>query len=207
MLLELLEEENPQVKDNEFIRMIKAASDNLQETIHHLNDVSLLNTSDISNMEPINLRQVVESTLNGLSALLIKEKVKVQNEIPEDLRVMGLPAYLESIILNLTSNAIKYRSKERRPTIKFAAKQEECYIEFTIEDNGLGINLEKYGSKLFGMFKTFHKNEDAKGIGLFLTKNQIEALGGKIILESIENKGTYIKVYFKDAEFRNSVDY
>ena len=180
--------------------MISAASENLQETIQHLNEVSLINTSIVQNLESINLRKAVENNLKGLNALLIKEDVQVENNIPEEVEVLGLPAYLDSIILNFTTNAIKYRSRERQSYVKFFAAKKDNYIEFEIKDNGLGINLEKHGAKLFGMYKTFHHNEDARGVGLFITKNQIEALGGKVSVESQENKGTLIKVYLKYAK-------
>lgn len=65
-----------------------------------------------------------------------------------------------------------------------------------VSDNGLGIDLVKYGDKLFGMHKTFHDNPNAKGIGLFITKNQIEALGGKISVKSETNKGSTFTVVF-----------
>jgi len=67
----------------------------------------------------------------------------------------------------------------------------------SIEDNGIGIDLKKYDENLFGMYKTFHQNEDAKGLGLFIAKNQIEALGGKIEVKSEVDKGTTFTIFFK----------
>lgn len=206
MLLELFADERPDMAENEFIKMISAASENLQKTIQHLNEVSQINTTIIENLEALPLRQAVEKNLNGLNALLIKENVEIHIGIPRDTKVLGLPAYLDSIIVNFTTNAIKYRSHERKPFIKFGAIKKDDYIQFTIEDNGLGIDLEQHGANLFGMYKTFHQNEDARGVGMFITKNQIEALGGKVSVESEENKGTIIKVHLKDAELQSSLD-
>ena len=59
----------------------------------------------------------------------------------------------------------------------------------------MGIDLEKYGEKLFGLYKTFHGNKDARGIGLFISKNQIEAMNGKIEVESKLNIGTTFKIH------------
>ena len=70
----------------------------------------------------------------------------------------------------------------------------------SIQDNGLGIDLERHGHKLFGMYKTFHKNKDARGIGLFITKNQIEAMGGKIEVESQVGVGTTFNIYFHEKD-------
>ena len=104
------------------------------------------------------------------------------------------PAYLESILLNFISNSIKYAHPDRTPIITLSF--DKIKNEMKISDNGLGIDLKKYGSSLFGMYKTFHNNKDAKGIGLFITKNQIEAMGGKISIESEPNVGTTFTVYF-----------
>jgi signal transduction histidine kinase len=69
-------------------------------------------------------------------------------------------------------------------------------IELRFADNGLGIDLSKYGDKLFGLHKTFHENKDARGVGLFLTKTQIEAMGGTIGAESELGKGTTFIIRF-----------
>ena len=65
-----------------------------------------------------------------------------------------------------------------------------------IEDNGIGIDLKKHGKKLFGMYNTFHNNDDAVGIGLFITKNQIESVNGKITVTSKIQKSTSFKIIF-----------
>jgi signal transduction histidine kinase len=67
----------------------------------------------------------------------------------------------------------------------------------TISDNGIGIDLKRFGDKLFGMYKTFNGNPDARGIGLFMTKNQIEAMGGSISVESEPGNGTTFIVTFR----------
>jgi two-component system aerobic respiration control sensor histidine kinase ArcB len=67
-----------------------------------------------------------------------------------------------------------------------------------VQDNGRGIDLSKYRDKLFGMYNTFHGNKDAKGLGLFIVKAQIEALKGEIEVKSEVGAGTSFMVYFAD---------
>ena len=64
------------------------------------------------------------------------------------------------------------------------------------KDNGKGIDLKKHAAKVFGLRKTFHQNEDARGVGLFITKAQIESMGGEIKVESVVDKGTVFTVNF-----------
>jgi PAS domain S-box-containing protein len=105
-------------------------------------------------------------------------------------------SYLESIFLNLISNSLKYSSPERAPKIEVTTTINEGKIELEITDNGLGIDLKKHGYKLFGLNQVFHRHKDAKGVGLYIIKNQIESLKGTISCNSEVNKGTTFTVSF-----------
>ena len=103
-------------------------------------------------------------------------------------------------MLNFTTNAIKYRSQDRDSMLRFSVINKRKTVQLIIEDNGLGIDLNRHRQKLFGMYKTFHNHKDSRGIGLFITKNQIEAMGGKIMVESKVNEGTGFSINFKKNE-------
>ncbi|HAI85261.1 MAG TPA: hypothetical protein DCL43_16500, partial [Chitinophagaceae bacterium] len=106
-------------------------------------------------------------------------------------------AYLESILLNLLSNAIKYRQPNKPSEVFITTSQlADGQVYLTVKDNGVGIDLEKHGDRLFGMYETFHEHPDAKGIGLFITKNQVEAMGGQLLVESKLHEGTTFTVRF-----------
>lgn len=104
--------------------------------------------------------------------------------------------YLESIIINLISNSLRYSSPERTPKIEVKTAIKEGIIELIITDNGLGIDLEKHGHKLFGLNQVFHRHKDSKGVGLYIVKNQIESLKGTISCISEIDKGTTFTVKF-----------
>jgi signal transduction histidine kinase len=103
---------------------------------------------------------------------------------------------LESIFQNIISNAIKYKAKNRTPEIFISTVQLKNTIEMRVSDNGLGIDMQQHGDKLFGLHKTFHDHKEARGVGLFLVKTQIEALGGSIHAESQVDKGTTFIIRF-----------
>ena len=199
MLLEFLNNEHVEEEKNKIIEMLSRASDNLLSTLDNLNEVVKINTNTNVNTEKINLKRSFQSIHENLVALFKNNHVEFQNQIPENLDVHGIPAYMDSIILNLLTNAVKYKHPNRTPKIIATAHRENSRVVFSIQDNGIGIDLNQNGDKLFGMYKTFHHNDDARGIGLYITKNQIEAMGGSIIVCSELDKGTTFKVYFNEG--------
>jgi len=177
------------------LEMLVRASGGLNETITHLNEVVQVKLETDKKLKSIPLSYIVQKILMDIQAIIEKNNIQITTEVPEQIMVKGVQAYLESIVLNLVSNAIKYRDPEKeKATIEISAREEDEKIIFQVKDNGLGIDLDKYGDKLFGMYKTFHRNKDSRGIGLFITKNQIESMGGKITVESKPKEGAIFKV-------------
>ncbi|MEM9363577.1 MAG: PAS domain-containing protein [Bacteroidota bacterium] len=198
MLLDfLIKEKEPEEKER-ILQMLSSASDNLLDTLENLNEVVDISTNVNLDKKSLGLNEGIEKVQQNLSAFLEKNKVEISNTIDNSLRVMSVPAYLESIILNLMTNAVKYRHPKRVPEISLSASKEANGIVFSITDNGLGIDLDRYGDKMFGMYKTFHNNKDARGLGLYIIKNQIEAMDGYITVESTVNKGSIFKVFFNE---------
>jgi hypothetical protein len=100
-----------------------------------------------------------------------------------------------SIFYNLISNALKYRSLERTPVIEITTDLTEDHYVLTIKDNGLGIDLKRHSENLFKMYKRFHPQKEGKGLGLYLIKMQVEALNGRIEVNSQINSFTEFKVF------------
>ncbi|MBG9375278.1 PAS domain S-box protein [Panacibacter sp. DH6] len=198
MLLSFLETEKDQTARNELFGLLKKASDNLTETVAHLNEVVAVNTNINQEIQRINLYEAIQKVQSNVQAQLIREEVHCLNEVDRNLAVFAVPAYLDSILLNFLTNAIKYRDNNKESYVKLSAKRENDYIILTIEDNGIGIDMKRNGEKLFGMYKTFHGNKDARGVGLFITKNQVEAMGGKIEAGSALGEGTTFKIHFHE---------
>jgi PAS domain S-box-containing protein len=194
-LLTLIELEFPEFKDNEYLSNFQIAVQNLMEVIHHLSEVAQIQTNELNQWSVVDVALVIEKTVASVSGLAKGAKVEIVNEIIGPVWVIGDPGYLNSIVLNLLTNAIKYKAENRSAFVKLNAfKSDENWV-IHVEDNGLGIDLERQGRKIFGMYKTFHKHPDARGVGLFLVKNQIEALGGKIEVKSEVDKGTVFSVF------------
>lgn len=196
MLLNLIDLSDTEEEKNDIIKMLKTSSSSLTQTILHLNEVVSIQTNINQQKESLNLNQYIQQSLDTLSSQIEIYGIIIHNKVSENLFIHFNPAYLESILLNITSNAIKYRSNNHQCIVYFNAYENNNYIILEISDNGLGIDLDKYGKKLFGMYKTFHNNPDSRGIGLFITKNQIESLSGKIEVTSKVGVGTTFRIYF-----------
>ena len=194
MLSAYLLEEQGENEKKEIEAMIMNASESLNETVMHLNEVVQITTEAKGQLQDVNLNHIVKSVEKNISALLNQKNVECHISIDQSIKVKGIHAYLDSVLLNLFTNSIKYSSPNRIPKIMIEATKTGKFITLNFRDNGLGINLERHGKKLFGMYKTFHEHEDSKGIGLFITKNQIEAMNGKIEVESAVDKGTLFRI-------------
>ncbi|MFC6096748.1 PAS domain-containing protein [Flavobacterium qiangtangense] len=198
MLLDLVDDIDDTEEREEALVHLRTISNDLTQTINHLNDLVSIHTEIKITRESLNLDEFFQRTLNVLSEKINSNGVKIINEIPKDVFIDYNPAYLESILLNLTTNAIKYSDPNRKLEVKFSLESIERRKILTISDNGVGIDLNKNKESLFGMYQTFHHHPDARGIGLFITKNQIEAMGGKIEVESEVGVGTAFKIYFNE---------
>lgn len=196
-LMDMIFHDKPDLKEYQLAQMMRHSTDNLFETIDHLAEVALLITNKEKHLEKIPLREVAQKAIRSLSVSEINHQVTINNLIPDEWAVLAVPAYLDSIILNLLTNAIKYRSDKRLANITFSAIKSKNFMTLMVQDNGLGIDLERHRKKLFGMYKTFHKHPESRGIGLFITKNQIEAMGGFIDVESKVDEGSIFYVNFK----------
>jgi len=169
---------------------IRSISESLSNTIDHLNEIVKIQTEINKELKPVNFAVTLKNTQNALDNNIVATKAIICADFSLCPTINYVPAYLESIFLNLLTNSLKYRHPRRAPKIICETYMDDGHPYLTFQDNGLGIDLNKYGDKVFGMYKTFHKNANSKGIGLFITRNQVESLGGSIKVESTVNVGT-----------------
>jgi PAS domain S-box-containing protein len=118
--------------------------------------------------------------------------IDVQFDVEE---ILFPKAYLDSIFYNLLSNAIKYRRKGETPVISIGTASQNGHVVLSVKDNGIGIDMDKHGNEIFKYKKVFHKGYDSIGVGLFLTRSQVEAGNGKIEVESTVDEGSTFRVY------------
>ena len=198
MVVDVIENTTDIEEKISYFDLFKEGTEKLSETIEYLNEIITIQQKTNIEKKQVYLKAEIEKTKKALRLVIKDSKITITDTIPEDLTVNVIPAYLDSILLNLFTNAIKYKSSNRNSTLEIGYEIINEYIVIHFKDNGLGLDLIRNGHKLFGMYKTFHGNEDAKGIGLFITKNQLEAMNGKIEVESKVDEGSNFKIYLNE---------
>lgn len=195
-LINLLDDRS-EISDYKLIfEKLRNVAKNLSETMNELMDTLKAKTQQNVDLSEVRFKEVLDKVVQSLEGELIVAEASVTFDFNDAPHITYSKPYLESIFQNLLTNAIKYRSPARKPAIHFKSLRADGHLELHVSDNGQGIDLEKFGDKLFGLHKTFHAHHEARGVGLFLVKTQIEALGGSIRVESEVDSGTTFIIRF-----------
>jgi len=179
----------------EMMNHIEKSAQALDVVIRDLTKIIEINNDITSHRAQVQLDKELAMVCTNL-----EDKIEQSNAtIIDDLRVKALysvRAYIQSIFHNLISNAIKYRSVDRPLKIEVSSQLIDDEVIISIMDNGLGIDLRRFEGDLFKMYKRFHTHTAGKGLGLYLTKLQVETLGGRILVDSEIGKGTCFQIRF-----------
>jgi PAS domain S-box-containing protein len=181
---------------SELFEKFEIVIDHLSSTLNTM--VEVIQTTDDSTKatQELSFKKTLNKTQEIISSQISQSGAIIKSDFSKAATVIYNDIYLDSIFLNLISNAIKYKSQDRVPEIYVESKIEDGKTILSISDNGLGINMERHGHKLFGLNKVFHSHPEAKGVGLYMTKIQIEAMGGSISASSEVGVGTTFTVIF-----------
>lgn len=195
-LVEDMDIEDPELK--EIISGFTKSTHLLNETINDLVKVVIIKDNPSIHKEKVLIKEIFENVFNQLSFLIGLHKPILKIDL-EEVSILNInKSYLESIFLNLLTNAIKYRSENRQLKVNISSKVEDDNLILTFKDNGVGIDLVRNRDKIFGLYQRFHNHPDSKGLGLYLVKSQVEAMGGTINVESTVGKGTTFTIVFKN---------
>ncbi len=177
------------------VHHIQSSTLKMDELINELNMILATRSNLNTKKSIVSLPQLVHSITDTLEKQISDSGTIVTTDIPENANeIFTVKSYLESTLYNLINNAIKYKSPEHIPEVVIVTRKVNDNIIIKISDNGLGIDLLRYGSDVFGLYKRFHLEVEGKGLGLYMAKTQIESLGGKISIESAPSKGTIFTI-------------
>ncbi len=196
MLVEMLhdkqekqDESGLRLDNDEIINYLKESSSSLVNNLNTLMEAVQVSMNRNIPFDDCDVYAIAQEILEQLNSVIFESAAFVQLDL--SVPIIRYPkVFLESIIYNLLSNALKYISKERIPEILLRTYEEDGRIKISVKDNGLGIDLVKYGNKIFKLNQTFHSHENSRGVGLYITKAQVESFGGNIQVKSRENEGS-----------------
>ncbi|MDF2437782.1 MAG: domain S-box protein [Bacteroidota bacterium] len=166
------------------------ATERLDLILKDLNKILDVKSEVSEHKEPVFFNELVHDITGSISKVVEREHVRIETNFNSVDRILSVKSYLYSIFYNLILNSIKYKQRNKPPLIKITSGRERQKIKIVFQDNGIGIDLLKHGEKIFGLYQRFNLDGDGQGLGLYMVKIQVEALGGSIRVESKEGEGT-----------------
>jgi PAS domain S-box-containing protein len=180
------------------IKGVKTSVEKLDNIIADLNQIIQLKQSIVDKIGKVSLKRIVEDIKISISNTITSSGVDIKCSFREIESIYTVNSLMYSIFFNLISNSIKYRQADILPVIEITSIKTATHFELIFKDNGVGIDLEKKGNMLFGLYKRFHTElAEGKGMGLFMVKTHVETLGGTISIESAVNRGTQFTIKFE----------
>ncbi|WP_397362920.1 PAS domain-containing protein [Olleya sp. R77988] len=189
-LLGFYKEAESEKEKIEIINYLSTLSNSLTKTISSLKEIVSVQHTNNTKISKLYFAKELDGIIQSLNFVITENNAVINNKIDPKYYIYYNHSYFESIFQNTLSNALRYKHPDRDPIVNVTLEEDNDNLILKIEDNGIGIDLEKYGDSIFGLYKTFHHNPEAEGVGLYLVKNQVEAFNGKIDIESEVNKGT-----------------
>ncbi|GAB3162937.1 hypothetical protein GCM10027291_01630 [Telluribacter humicola] len=180
----------------EIIEGFRKSTTALHETVNDLIQVLITKGNPSQSKEQLSIREVFDKVYHQIRISVEEAGTEIQYDDQLAPMVYFDRSYLESILLNLLTNSVKYRSYQRALRINITTRDTGDSVQLLFSDNGIGMDLDRYRDRLFGLYQRFHDRPDSKGLGLYLVKSQIEALGGSIDVESQVDQGTTFTITF-----------
>lgn len=182
--------------DQLLIDMIYHSIIRFKATIQDLAEIVKIQKTFKEDASIVSFEEIIEDVKESIGEMIKQTSATIMVNIKDAPHINISRNNLKSIIYNLVSNAVKYRSPERNPEILIQTEKADDYTLMTITDNGLGMSISDK-NKIFIMFKRLHTHVEGTGVGLYIVKKIIDNMGGKIEVESTLGEGSVFKVYFK----------
>lgn len=200
-LLDLYNYQNPaDIENIEIIENLKISTKILNSTLEDLIEVVSIKKNKLPKIERVSFRKLLKNIERSLSKQFQESGAVIVSDYSEAPYINYIYSHLENFIINLTTNSIKYKHAERNPVIEIKSYLEEGFTVIEFRDNGIGLDLDRYKDRLFGLYQRFHSHVDGKGLGLYLIREQIRAHDGNLRVESTVGVGTTFYIYLKNMK-------
>lgn len=177
----------------DILNLLGIAFTDFRKHLDDLNELMKTRSNSGQMWEKLDIHKEYNNTRQQLLGLLSSADGHIYTDIEVEC-LFSVRLYIQSILYNLVSNSIKYRSPERKLEINFVAYTKGENVVITVQDNGLGIDLKKNRERLFKPYSRLQSEGEGHGLGLYLVKTQVETLGGWLEVSSVPGEGSLFKV-------------
>ena len=180
----------------EFLKHLRTGASRMEMLVHDLLSYTQVMKFD-KPAELADTGAALSAALANLTGTIEEAGAKVTSDPLPSLYVHG--AHLQQLFQNLIGNAVKYRSPDRAPVIHVGASRGDGHWDFSVSDNGIGIDPE-YREKIFGLFNRLHTNDQysGTGLGLAICQRIVGRYQGRIWVDSVPGKGSTFRFLFPD---------
>jgi signal transduction histidine kinase len=187
------------IEDPELLRILSylyTSADKLNEVIKDLNTVLEIRNDHFQAKQWVTMQDAFNQIMKTFDNKFDVQMLDIRTDFSACTQFFTISSYFHNILYNLVSNAIKFRSPDRKPVITIRTFKTKLLAGFSVEDNGIGLDLEQFGQKLFTLYQRFHLEFEGKGLGLYLVRTQVYSLNGSIDVASKPGEGTVFTVSF-----------
>ncbi|MFN6946409.1 MAG: PAS domain S-box protein [Cytophagaceae bacterium] len=189
---------NVEPEVGQLLSLVEISITRFQKTIKELTEISKTQRNIDEENSKFNIKAVVQEVISSVNNIITDSGATIHCDIDSSLELNYSIVNFKSIVNNLLTNAIKYRSPDRKPVVKIETGVKDDFLFIKVQDNGLGLK-EMHREKIFEMFKRMHDHVEGSGVGLYIVKRMVENAGGRIEVETQEGKGSTFTIYLKHS--------
>ena len=189
----------------ELIEVLRRSADVLHVNLNKYVDALSAPSDGLPPRETVCLSASLRDVAESISSLIAASGTSLESDFSRLDHLVLNKTLLESILLNLITNAIKYARPGVPPLIRIRTDRVDDVCHLVVCDNGLGLDLPVVGDRLFGLNQTFHSHADSKGVGLYLVHRHVTSLAGQIAVDSTVGEGTSFTLSFPAGEPHRAV--
>ncbi len=182
----------------DLIGVLRKSADVLHANLNKYVDALSGPSGGSTPLEVVSLSESLDDVLDSIASLVDSSRATLTSDFSRFDHVVFNRTFLDSVFLNLVTNAIKYARPGVPPVIAIRADERDGVRRLVISDNGCGLDIDNVKDRLFGLNQTFHSHTDSKGVGLYLVHRHITSLGGHIAVDSVVGEGTTFTISFPD---------
>lgn len=197
LIYDILKNENKLTSElDAILDMMKQSSDKFNKTIRSLTDVSRIQRNINEDVSELHLGDILKEVKSDLAKMIDETDALIKESIQSCSKIQFSRSNIKTIIYHLLLNSLQFRDPGRKLSVEISCEETQEYFLLKFADNGVGIKKENQ-EKIFQLFRRYNTTGQGTGTGLYIVRRIVEDNGGKIEVESEENKGSNFKIYLK----------